>query len=156
MAKVTSRDVGRLGGIAEIISFKPQETPTPSPVGCLLSSIQKDQGAESSCFPTSGSCQRSDPKAASSLGGAKCSTLSGPHLPSPHTLPKTLRQTWVPIKAFHCRRTASSRAGSWGSRCESHFCHQLTCCVPWVGHFPSLSLDFSALTHRVGLDIHLF
>lgn len=28
--------------------------------------------------------------------------------------------------------------------------------LPWVGHFPSLSLDFSALTHRVGLDIHLF
>ena len=107
--------------------------PMPTPVGWVVHYLSVGRAGPAS-FPTSGNCQRSDPKATSSLGPAAL-PLAEPHFHPSHTLPETLQQDWVPIRALHCWRTGSGRTANWGSKCKFHFCHPLTCCVTLGGSF---------------------
>lgn len=123
-----------------------------TPVGWPIIFHWGKPGAGPSCFLTSGNCQRSEPKAAVSLEGPPALALVWT---SPHSSPETPHQAWVPAVAFPCWRTDPSRTVSWRAGVNPTSATNSLSVWAWMGPF-TLSLDFSSLTHRTGLGIHLF
>lgn len=85
-------------------------------------------------------------------GGAACPS---PGLDSTTLLTQTLPQAWVPAVAFPCWGTGSSGAVSWGAGVNPTAATSSLAVWAWMGLF-SPNLDLSSLTHRTGLDVHLF
>lgn len=50
---------------------------------------------------------------------ASCPTSVEPHFHPSLTLPETLQQDWLPIRALHCWRTGSGRTANWGASAHS-------------------------------------
>ena len=126
----------------------------PTPVGWVVHCLSAGRSGHAS-FPPSGNCQRSDPKATFSLRGPAALPLAEPYFHPSLTLPETLQQDWVPIRALHCWRTGSGRTANWGSKCTFHFCHPLTSCVTLGGSF-SLSEVRSQCSKSYGWAGHSF
>lgn len=86
--------------IVEIISFQTQKTPClPQWVAHYLP-LRKTSELGLPAFPLLGTAKGQIQKQPSAWEGPPALSLSGPHFHSPHTLPETLEQSWVPVWVF--------------------------------------------------------